>query len=77
MSVEEVEKMLEAIEARQPVATIFFAEMEKVPETTGFLRANSGRIMHCHVLPGSVKGIGARTREGQITSLGRKCRNFF
>lgn len=77
VSVEEVEKMLEAIEARQPVATIFFAEMEKVPETTGFLRANSGRIMHCHVLPGSIKGIGARTREGQITSLGRKCRNFF
>lgn len=77
MSVEEVEKMLEAIEARQPVATIFFAEMEKVPETTGFLRANSGRIMHCHVLPGSIKGIGARTREGQITSLGRKCRNYF
>lgn len=69
--------MLEAIEARQPVATLFFEEMEKTPTTTGFLRAKSGRIMHCHVLSASTGGFGSRIRESQITALGRKCRNYF
>lgn len=72
---EEAQALLDAVEARQPRATEFFKEMERVPEMYGFLRAPSGRIRHCHTLAKGVQGMG-RTREGQITALGRECRNF-
>lgn len=74
--IEEVEAMLEAIERRQPRATQFFKEMEEVPTTVGFIRAKSGRIRHCHVLADNITGLSVRTREGQLTALGRECRNF-
>lgn len=75
-SVEDVQAMLDAIGRRQPRATAFFAEMETIPESTGYLRAASGRIRHCHTLAKGINGMSARTRDGQITALGRECRNF-
>ena len=74
-SPEEAQALLDAVERRQPRATEFFKEMEKVPETQGFLRAPSGRIRHCHTMAKGIAGMG-RAREGQITALGRECRNF-
>ena len=73
---EDVQAMLDAIEKRQPRATIFFQEMEKAPIEKGFIRAASGRIRHCHVLSGNIRGLSSRTRDSQITALGRECRNF-
>lgn len=72
---EEAQALLDAVERRQPRATEFFKEMERVPERYGFLRAPSGRIRHCHTMAKGIQGMG-RTREGQITALGRECRNF-
>ena len=72
---EEAQALLDAVEKRQPRATEFFKEMEAVPERYGFLRAPSGRIRHCHTMARGIQGMG-RTREGQITALGRECRNF-
>lgn len=73
---DDIQAMLDAIERRQPRATQFFSEMEEVPTTVGFIRAMSGRIRHCHVLADNITGLSARTREGQLTALGRECRNF-
>lgn len=68
--------MLDAIEQRQPRATQFFKELEAAPTEKGYLRAASGRIRHCHTLSSGIKGLSYRTREGQLTALGRECRNF-
>ena len=68
--------LLDAVEARQPRATEFFHEMERVPEESGLLIAKSGRRRHCHVLARD-SGIGYRERHSQISALGRECRNFF
>lgn len=68
--------ILDAIEQRQARATAFLKEMETVPEQIGYLRAASGRIRHCHTLAKGITGLSARTRDGQITALGRECRNF-
>lgn len=73
---EEAQALLDAVEQRQPRATEFFKEMEKAPELYGQLKAASGRIRHCHMLAKDVAGM-TRTREGQLTALGRECRNFF
>lgn len=72
---EEAQALLDAVEHRQPRATEFFKEMEQVPEKVGFIRAASGRIRHCHTMERGIDGM-ARTREGQITALGRECRNY-
>ena len=73
---EEAQMLLDAVEARQPRATEFFHEMERVPEESGLLIAKSGRRRHCHVLARD-SGIGYRERHSQISALGRECRNFF
>ena len=72
---EEAQALLDAVEQRQPRATEFFKEMEQIPEAYGIIRAPSGRIRHCHTLAKDVAGM-TRTREGQLTALGRECRNF-
>lgn len=73
---DDVQSMLDAIEQRQPRATQFFKELEATPMEKGYLRAASGRIRHCHTLSSGIKGLSYRTREGQLTALGRECRNF-
>lgn len=73
--IEDVEALLTAIRDRQPIATKFFEEMEKVPEEQGFYRCASGRIRHFHVLSSGITGLSARTRNGLITALGREARN--
>lgn len=75
-TIEDVQAMLDAIDKRQPRATAFFREMEAVPEEQGYLRAASGRVRHCHTLARGISGLSSRTRDGQITALGRECRNF-
>ena len=72
---DEAQSLLDAVEERQPRATEFFHEMEKIPETQGYLQAPSGRIRHCHTMAKGITGMN-RIREGQITALGRECRNF-
>ena len=73
---DDVQAMLDAIERRQPRATQFFKELESVPTEKGYIRAASGRLRHCHTLSAGIKGLSFRTREGQLTALGRECRNF-
>lgn len=73
---DDVQAMLDAIERRQPRATQFFKELESVPTEKGYIRAASGRLRHCHTLASGIKGLSSRTREGQLTALGRECRNF-
>lgn len=71
---DEAQALLDAVEQRQPRATIFFKEMERAPIEQGFLRAASGRIRHCHVLANT--GKYSKERESQLTALGRECRNY-
>lgn len=66
---------LDAIEARQPRATEFLREMEKIPETTGYYRAASGRLRRC-VTHGRNAQISWRTRNSVVSALGREMRNF-
>lgn len=69
------ERGLEAIAARQPVATAFLEKMARVPKEKGFHRAASGRIRHC-LTHSAGSGVGWRTRNSIDSALGREMRNF-
>lgn len=70
------EKGLDAIRARQPKASQFLDDMEKVPLSPGYARAASGRVRHC-VLHSRGAEVGWRTRNSQESALGREMRNFY
>lgn len=67
--------ILDALEARQPRATAFLKSMEDVP-ARGTYQALSGRIRHFYTHPESLSGMSARTRDGQLSAMGREARNF-
>lgn len=74
---EEAQALLNAIEERQPRATIFFHEMEEAPvRGEPFIRAASGRKRHLRVLGQLSGGMWNPARKSSITALGRECRNF-
>lgn len=69
--------ILSALEETQPVAEKFLKEVSNAPELVPYLVAASGRKRHLHTLSSTIQGLSERTRKGQLSSLGRECRNFF
>lgn len=71
------ERLLKALEKRQPIAQDFLLKMERVPAKPGYYRAASGRIRH-------FTSHGARYQDeldeyltnGLFKSMGREARNF-
>lgn len=68
--------ILDALRARQPKATEWLESMELIPVDPGKYQALSGRIRHFYTHPDNVAGLSARTRDGQLSAMGRECRNF-
>lgn len=79
MSPEDAQLLLDAVEARQETATRWFKKLEEAPKKQLYLRAMSGRRRHLHTLGGGglVDGLSARTVQGELSALGRECRNYF
>lgn len=69
------EKILAALEKRQPVAFAFLRSMEEVQFTPGFYRAASGRIRHFSTHPQWAK-VGRRTADQLASGQGREARNY-
>lgn len=73
---EEAQAFLDAIDNRQPRATIFLHEMEEKPAKGElYVQAASGRKMHIQVLQ-RLEGTWTSARKDAISSLGRECRNY-
>lgn len=70
------EKLLKALEERQPVATAFLKSLEEAPENPGFLRAASGKVRH-FVLPSCSSGAPSRLFKSLKSAQGREARNFY
>lgn len=70
------EKILKALEDRQPAATEFLKNLEESPETPGWLRAASGKVRHFQ-LPKCSAGVPWKLFKSQKSAQGREARNFF
>lgn len=71
------ERLLRALEKRQPVAQDFLIKMERVPAKPGYYRAASGRIRHfvSHD-PKYADDLDEYLTLGLFRSMGREARNF-
>jgi hypothetical protein len=70
------QRSMDALAARQPVATEFLERMQEIPKSPGFWRAPSGRLRRFVGHPDHVSGISNREREGAFGAMGREMRNF-
>lgn len=71
------QRLLKALEKRQPVAQDFLIKMERIPEKPGFYRAASGRIRHFSSHdPKYLNDIDEHLTMGLFKSMGREARNF-
>ncbi len=70
------QKILDALQRRQPVAVEFLNSVEKAPHDPGYLRAASGKVRH-FVKPPSGIGLNDRLRKSILSAQGREARNFF
>jgi hypothetical protein len=71
------QRLLKALEKRQPVAQDFLIKMERVPEKPGYYRASSGRIRHFSSHdPKYLDDIDEHLTMGLFKSMGREARNF-
>lgn len=70
------QKILDALQRRQPVAVEFLNSVEKAPHDPGYLRAASGKVRH-FVKPPSGTGLNDRLRKSILSAQGREARNFF
>lgn len=71
------QRLLKALEKRQPVAQDFLIKMERVPEKPGYYRAASGRIRHFSSHdPKYLDDIDEHLTMGLFKSMGREARNF-
>jgi hypothetical protein len=71
------ERLLKALEKRQPVAQDFLLKMERVPAKPGYYRAASGRIRHFESHdPKYLDDIDEHLTLGLFKSMGREARNF-
>lgn len=68
--------ILDTLAARQPVADAFLKAQELVPDSPGFMVAQSGRIRHFYVHDRNAE-VNRRTREQVVNGLGRIARNFY
>ena len=76
VTIDDAQALLDAVEARQPRATVFFHELEKAPLEKPFLVAASGRKRHLLTLQQLDNKSGGKAREDSIVALGRECRNY-
>lgn len=71
------ERLLKALEKRQPVAQDFLIKMERTPEKPGYYRAASGRLRHFSSHdPKYLDDIDEHLTMGMFKSMGREARNF-
>lgn len=71
------QRLLKALEKRQPVAQDFLIKMERVPEKPGYYRAASGRIRHFSSHDPKYRDeIDEYLTMGLFKSMGREARNF-
>ena len=71
------QRLLKALEKRQPIAQDFLIKMERVPEKPGYYRAASGRIRHFSSHDPKYKDdIDDNLMTGLFKSMGREARNF-
>jgi hypothetical protein len=71
------QRLLKALEKRQPIAQDFLIKMERVPEKPGYYRAASGRIRHFSSHdPKYIDDIDEHLTMGLFKSMGREARNF-
>jgi DNA polymerase I-like protein with 3'-5' exonuclease and polymerase domains len=71
------QRLLKALEKRQPVAQDFLIKMERIPEKPGYYRAASGRIRHFSSHdPKYLDDIDEHLTMGLFKSMGREARNF-
>lgn len=70
------QRLLDAIRARQPVATEFLEKCAQVPGGLGYMRAASGRVRH-FVTHSAGSGVGWRQRNSVESAQGREARNFY
>jgi DNA polymerase I-like protein with 3'-5' exonuclease and polymerase domains len=71
------QRLLKALEKRQPVAQDFLIKMERVPEKPGYYRAASGRLRHFSSHdPKYLDDIDEHLTMGLFKSMGREARNF-
>lgn len=70
------QRSMDALAARQPVATEFLERMQEIPKSPGFWRAPSGRLRRFVGHPDHVSGISNRERDGAFGAMGREMRNF-
>lgn len=70
------EKILFALQKRQPVATAHLEGREESPTSPGFIRAASGRTRHFSLHAANQKGMNSRLLRGQANAAGREARNF-
>jgi uracil-DNA glycosylase family 4 len=71
------QRLLKALEKRQPVAQDFLIKMERIPEKPGYYRAASGRLRHFSSHdPKYLDDIDEHLTMGLFKSMGREARNF-
>lgn len=71
------ERLLKALEKRQPVAQDFLVKMEGTPNRPGFYRAASGRIRHfAKHAQKYLDQLDEHLTDGLFKSMGREARNF-
>ena len=71
------EKLLQALEKRQPIAQDFLLKMERIPQKKGLYRAASGRLRHFSSYdPKYEDEIDDYLTQGLFKSMGREARNF-
>ena len=71
------QRLLKALEKRQPIAQDFLIKMERVPEKPGYYRAASGRLRHFSSHdPKYINEIDEHLTMGLFKSMGREARNF-
>ena len=76
-TIESVEKMLAAIDMRQPKAAAWLEDLEHIPEREGIMVAASGRQRHCCTFGRFGNNLSGKAVSRVVTSLGRECRNFY
>lgn len=70
------QKILDALQRRQPTAVAFLDDLETKVEDPGYLRAASGKVRH-FLLPSNVHGLSPRLKNAIISAQKRESRNFY
>lgn len=69
------ERIIEALDRRQPVALAYLERVAEIPDNPGHMQLASGRKRHFVRHPDNIWGIRARDRESLMNNQGREARN--